>query len=239
MNKLALLEIENLAVFYGDLQVIENLSLSIEEGGITTIVGANGAGKSTLMNCILGEIKPRNGHIFYKGEDIVRLKTFEIVEKGIALVPEGRGLFPFLTVRENLILGAVSKKAKSKVRENLERVFKLFPRLQERSKQRAGSLSGGEQQMCSIGRALMAEPNVILLDEPSLGLAPIMVKTVIDTVESLAMSGYTIILVEQNVMTSLRISKKGYVLQEGRIVMEGSGTELLENHELRKSYLGV
>ena len=236
---MALLEIDNIDVFYGDLQVIGNLSLSIEEGGITSIVGANGAGKSTLMNCILGEIKPRIGKILYKGENIASLKTFEIVERGIALVPEGRGLFPFLTVEENLILGAVSKEAKSKTRENLERVYSLFPRLQERSKQRAGSFSGGEQQMCSIGRALMAEPDVILLDEPSLGLAPIMVKTVVETIERLAENGYTIILVEQNVMTSLRISKKGYVLQEGRVVMEGLGTELLEHEELRKSYLGV
>ncbi|MFD4818037.1 ABC transporter ATP-binding protein [Peribacillus butanolivorans] len=236
---MALLEIDNIDVFYGDLQVIGNLSLSIEEGGITSIVGANGAGKSTLMNCILGEIKPRKGKILYKGENIASLKTFEIVERGIALVPEGRGLFPFLTVEENLILGAVSKEAKSKTRENLERVYSLFPRLQERLKQRAGSFSGGEQQMCSIGRALMAEPDVILLDEPSLGLAPIMVKTVVETIERLAENGYTIILVEQNVMTSLRISKKGYVLQEGRVVMEGLGTELLEHEELRKSYLGV
>ena len=236
---MALLEIENVDVFYGDLQVIGNLSLSIEEGGITSIVGANGSGKSTLMNCILGEIKPRNGKILYNGENIAGLNPYEIVERGIALVPEGRGLFPFLTIEENLILGAVSKKAKSKTRENLERVYSLFPRLLERTKQRAGSLSGGEQQMCSIGRALMAEPDVILLDEPSLGLAPIMVKTVVETIEQLAENGYTLILVEQNVMTSLRISKKGYVLQEGRIVMEGHGTDLLNNEELRKSYLGV
>ncbi|MCM3766198.1 ABC transporter ATP-binding protein [Neobacillus niacini] len=236
---LVILEIKNIDVYYGDLQVINNLSLSIEEGGITSIVGANGAGKSTLMNCILGAIKPKRGKINFNGQDITSQKTFEIVERGISLVPEGRGLFPFLTVEENLILGAISKHAKSKTRENLDRVYSLFPRLKERSKQRAGSLSGGEQQMCSIGRALIAEPKVILLDEPSLGLAPIMVKTVMDTIEQLAMNGYTIILVEQNVMTSLGISKKGYVLQEGRVVMEGSGAALLANDELRKSYLGV
>jgi branched-chain amino acid transport system ATP-binding protein len=236
---LVILDIKNIDVYYGDLQVINNLSLSIEEGGITSIVGANGAGKSTLMNCILGAIKPKSGQIYFNGQDITNHKTYEIVDKGISLVPEGRGLFPFLTVEENLILGAISKQAKSKTRENLDRVYSLFPRLKERSKQRAGSLSGGEQQMCSIGRALIAEPKVILLDEPSLGLAPIMVKTVMETIEQLAMNGYTIILVEQNVMTSLGISKKGYVLQEGRVVMEGSGDALLANDELRKSYLGV
>lgn len=236
---MALLDIRNLDVNYGDLKVIENLSLTIEGGGITSIVGANGAGKSTLMNCIMGEIKPKNGRIIYQQEDIVNLQTFEIVEKGIVLVPEGRGLFPYLTVSENLILGGVSKKAKNKIKENLERVYQIFPRLKERLNQRAGTLSGGEQQMCSIGRALMAEPSVILLDEPSLGLAPIVVKTVVETIEKLADNGYSVLLVEQNVMTSLRISKKGFVLQEGRIVMEGSGKELLENEELKKSYLGV
>jgi branched-chain amino acid transport system ATP-binding protein len=236
---LVILDIKNIDVYYGDLQVINNLSLSIDEGGITSIVGANGAGKSTLMNCILGAIKPKRGQIYFNGQDITNHKTYEIVDSGISLVPEGRGLFPFLTVEENLILGAISKQAKSKTRENLDRVYSLFPRLKERSKQRAGSLSGGEQQMCSIGRALIAEPKVILLDEPSLGLAPIMVKTVMETIERLAINGYTIILVEQNVMTSLGISKKGYVLQEGRVVMEGSGEALLANDELRKSYLGV
>ena len=234
-----ILEVKNIDVNYGDLQVIFNLSLSIEPSGITSIVGANGAGKSTLMNCIMGTIKPKKGEIFFRGENISKCDTSEIVDKGMVLVPEGRGLFPFLTVKENLILGAVSKRAKEKLDENLERVFTIFPRLKERLKQRAGSLSGGEQQMCSLGRALMAEPEVILLDEPSLGLAPIIVQMMFETIEHLAKSGYTIVLVEQNVAKALKISKKAYVIQDGTIVMEGTGEDLLNDDGLRKAYLGM
>jgi len=236
---LPILEVKNIDVNYGDLQVIFNLSLSIEPSGITSIVGANGAGKSTLMNCIMGTIKPKKGEIFFRGENISKCDTSEIVDKGMVLVPEGRGLFPFLTVKENLILGAVSKRAKEKLDENLERVFTIFPRLKERLKQRAGSLSGGEQQMCSLGRALMAEPEVILLDEPSLGLAPIIVQMMFETIEHLAKSGYTIVLVEQNVAKALKISKKAYVIQDGTIVMEGTGEDLLNDDGLRKAYLGM
>jgi len=224
--------------FYGDVQVLHDVSLEVREGEIVVVIGANAAGKTTMINTISGLVK-RTGSVVFEDVLLDRLPSHKVASLGIVQVPEGRRLFPFMTVRENLDLGAYSKRAREGGRRNLESVFTLMPRVKERERQLAGSLSGGEQQMCAIGRALMAMPKLLMLDEPTLGLAPLMVTMVFDLVKEIRSRGTTILLVEQNVRQSLSIADRAYVLENGRIVMEGRGPELLENDQLKQSYLGA
>jgi len=234
-----LLKIKDVDVFYGDIQALHNVTMEIGQGEIISLVGSNAAGKSSTINTISGINKCRSGSIEFKGEQINNMPPNKIVEKGIIQVPEGRKLFPFMSVLENLELGAYTPKARKYRKETLEMVFEMLPRLKEREKQLAGSLSGGEQQMCAIGRGLMAKPELIMFDEPSLGLAPILVQKVFEIIKEIREQGITVLLVEQNVMHSLRIADKGYVLENGKIVLEGKGEELLNNEYLKKAYLGI
>ena len=234
-----MLNVDKINVFYGDLQVLYDLSFKVDEGGITALVGSNGAGKTTTLKTISGLIKPRSGAIFYKNQRIDLLKPERIAELGIVHVPEGRLLFPNMSVLENLEMGAYTKRAREKKEENLEWVFQLFPILKERKKQLAGTLSGGEQQMLAIGRALMSSPELLMLDEPSLGLAPKIVLKIFEVIEEISKKGITILLVEQNVRYALTMARKAYVLENGRIVLEGRGEELVDNEYVKKAYLGV
>ena len=236
---MALLEIRNIEVFYGDVQVIFGLSLKVEEGEVVTIVGGNGAGKSTLLKTISGLIQPARGEIIFEGGPIHHLPPEEVVERGIVHVPEGRRLFSLMSVHDNLIVGAYNKRADGRKQQTLEMVYQLFPRLRERLAQMAMTLSGGEQQMVAIGRGLMALPKLLMLDEPSLGLAPILIKNIFETVRKIADQGTTVLLVEQDVKNSLNLSDRGYVLEHGRTVMEGPARELLENPHIRTAYLGL
>ncbi len=215
------------------------MSLSIEEGEIVSVVGANGAGKTTLLKAIAGLVRPTGGAVALRGERLDRLPTHRIVERGVVRVPEGRRIFPEMTVRENLELGATPPRARRKRLETLERVYALFPILRERAQQLAGTLSGGEQQMLAIGRGLMALPALLMLDEPSLGLAPIVVKEIFQTIRRINADGVTILLVEQDVMHSLNMSHRGYVLENGSIVLAGGGPELLANQHVKTAYLGI
>ncbi len=234
-----MLRVENIDVAYGDVQVLHGMSLVVEEGEIVALVGANAAGKTTTINTISGIIRPRVGSISFRGRRIDRMNPYDVVAQGLVQVPEGRRLFPYMTVLENLELGAYSSGARRQRAKTLEMVFGLLPVLQERQGQLAGSLSGGEQQMLAIGRGLMALPRLLMLDEPSLGLAPLMVKQILDTVKNVNARGMTVLLVEQNVQHSLRLAHRGYVLENGRIVLEGKGEELLGTPHLRKAYLGM
>ena len=234
-----MLEIENINVFHGDVQALRSVSLSVEEGEIVALVGSNAAGKSTLVNTVAGLHRPRGGRIRFQGEDITGVAAHNVVKRGLVLIPEARHLFPFMSVMANLELGGYAPQARSQRRETLEMVFALFPALAERRNQLAGSLSGGEQQMCAIGRGLMAQPKLLILDEPSLGLAPMMVKKTLDVVREINEKGTTILLVEQNVQHALAMASRGYVLENGMIVMSGSGRDLLADPHLRKAYLGV
>lgn len=234
-----LLEVSGLEVFYGDAQAIWDFGFRVEKGGIVALVGSNGAGKTTILRTISGLINPHQGKINFNGRSLLRCKPEEVVSLGISHVPEGRKLFTQLTVLENLELGAFLKKNQSQAEEALEQVFTLFPILKERTRQPAGSLSGGEQQMLAIGRAIMARPTLLLLDEPSLGLAPLVVNLMFETVQTLNQKGMTIILVEQNVYQTLQLADYVYVLQTGRLVLKGSGAELLSNPEFQKAYLGM
>lgn len=227
-----------LNAFYGDVQVLHDVSLEVGKGEIVVVIGANAAGKTTLINAISGLVK-RTGSVVFEDAPLDRMPPHEVASLGIVQVPEGRRLFPFMTVRENLDLGAYSGRARKGSGRNLESVFALLPRVKERERQLAGSLSGGEQQMCAIGRALMAMPKLLMLDEPTLGLAPLMVTMVFDLVKEIRSRGTTILLVEQNVRQSLSIADRAYVLENGRVVMEGRGPELLENDQLKQSYLGA
>ncbi len=234
-----LLSVEGLNVFYGEaIHALRDVSFSVEEGEIVSIIGANGAGKSTLMWTLVGLLKPKSGRILMR-EKPVRPIPHLSVAAGISLVPERRRLFPHLTVRENLLLGAYLRKDRKGVEEDAERVYQLFPILKERLSQYAGTLSGGQQQMLAIGRALMSRPKVLLLDEPSLGLAPVLVDQVFRAIQDIAASGTTILLVEQNALEALQIAHRAYVLEVGRIVLEGKGKELLNNPIVRAAYLGV
>jgi branched-chain amino acid transport system ATP-binding protein len=215
------------------------MSLTVEEGEIVALVGANAAGKTTTINTISGIIRPRVGSISFRGRRIDRMNPYDVVALGLVQVPEGRRLFPYMTVLENLELGAYSREARRQRMKTLEMVFGLLPVLKERQGQLAGSLSGGEQQMVAIGRGLMALPKLLMLDEPSLGLAPLMVKQILDTVKDVSARGMTVLLVEQNVQHSLRLAHRGYVLENGRIVLEGKGEELMGNPHLKKAYLGM
>jgi branched-chain amino acid transport system ATP-binding protein len=235
---MALLEINDIHTYYGAIQALHGVSVQVDEGEIVTLIGANGAGKSTLLNTVCGLLRPRQGSIYFEGEPIHALPPHEIVVRGIAQAPEGRNVFGRLNVSENLEMGAFARKDKDGIQRDMERVYTLFPRLKERSRQMAGTLSGGEQQMLAIGRSLMANPRVLLLDEPSMGLAPILVEAIFDTIREINSLGVTILLVEQNALMALSVAKRGYVLETGEIVLKDSASALQENEMVRKAYLG-
>ncbi len=233
-----LLEVQGVDVYYGDVQVLREVSRQVEEGSIVALVGANGAGKTTLLKTISGLLHPRKGDIVFSGKSLLNRKPQDIVDLGITHVPEGRHLFADLTIFENLRLGAYIPRARPNFDASLEHVYGLFPVLKERKNQKAGTLSGGEQQMLAIGRAIMAQPKLIMLDEPSLGLSPILVKTIFEFITTLNKQKTTILLIEQNIHQTLKIAHQAYVLKIGKIVMSGPGEELLANEEIRKAYIG-
>ncbi|MEM2514575.1 MAG: ABC transporter ATP-binding protein [Conexivisphaerales archaeon] len=233
-----MLKVRNLHVFYGGIHALKGISFNIAEGQIVTLLGANGAGKSTTLRTVCGFVIPKEGDIFFEGRNIIGLPPYEIVKLGIALVPEGRRVFPNLTVLENLLLGAHSRKDSKRIRSDLEWIFSLFPVLEERTHQLAGTLSGGEQQMLAIGRALMSRPKLLMMDEPSLGLAPIIARQIFNVIKQLSEEGNTILLVEQNALAALQIADYAYVLETGRIALEGPATDIINNDEVRKAYLG-
>ncbi len=234
-----ILEVEKISAFYGDVQALWDVTFTVEQGKLVSILGANGAGKTTTLKCISGLLKIRTGKIIFKGESIADLSVHEIADLGIALVPEGRQLFPQLSVEDNLRMGSYLKRTKEHREQNLKLVYELFPVLFERKKQEAQTLSGGEQQMLAIGRALMQDPELIMFDEPSLGLAPILVKEVFNVIRELRAQGRTILLVEQNVNQVLKFSDYCYVLENGRIVHEGTGEELAKDPKVKEAYLGI
>jgi len=234
-----MLRIENLHFSYGDLKVLWDVNIEVQEGEIVTVVGANGAGKSTLLKIISGLVKSKIGRITFNGTDTGNLDAHDVVDLGVVQVPEGRRIFPQMTVTENLRMGSYLKRARTKRDQNMERVFAMFPRLKEREKQLGGTMSGGEQQMLAIARGLMADPKLLLLDEPSLGLSPLLVKNIFNIINEIRKQGVTILLVEQNVYQSLRIAGRGYVLETGRIVLQDRGEALLDNEHVRKAYLGM
>ena len=236
---MAIIEVKNLSVAYGDVQVLWGINLEIEEGKIIALVGSNGSGKTTFLKALSGLLPYKEGDIFYKGESLKSLTSEDIVKKGIIHVPEGRRLFPDMTVEENLLMGAYVRNDKDGIKEDLEYVYSIFPRLRERRMQKAGSLSGGEQQMVAIGRGLMSRPEVFIIDEMSLGLAPLIVDNLIDIVKKINSEGKTVLLVEQDVQLALENSDYAYVLDTGKIAMEGSSKELLNNPEIKKVYLGM
>lgn len=233
-----MLQVANLEVFYGNIQALRGISFDVEEGEIVTIIGSNGAGKSTTLKTLTGLLKPRKGKITYLGENIIRSSPYEIVKSGISMCPEGRRIFSSLTVYENLLMGASQDRVKKSVQNSINRVFALFPVLKERVHQRGGTLSGGEQQMLAIGRALMSKPRLFLLDEPSLGLAPILVKKIFKVIRDLRETGTTILLVEQNARQALDISDRGYVMEVGEIVLEGKSAEIKGLERVEVAYLG-
>ena len=234
-----MLNVKNMTVAYGDVKAIQDVSFKIKEKEIVSIIGSNGAGKTTTINTLSGMMRPISGAIELFGERIDQLPSHQIVAKGLVQVPEGRLLFPEMSVFENLELGAYNQRGKKRINSNLEKVFELFPLIKERSNQMAGSLSGGEQQMLAIGRGLMAEPRLLMLDEPSLGLAPMLVEKIFTTVKEIKAYDITILLVEQNVLQSLTISDRGYVLENGSVALEGAGNELAENPHVKVAYLGI
>ena len=233
-----LLEVKELSVAYGDVRALWDVSLEVEEGSIVALVGANGAGKTTLLKTISGLLHPIHGHILFEGEDLVQLNTKHRVAKGIVMVPEGRRLFQALTVLENLRLGAYLPKARADYDDSLERVFTLFPVLKDRMNGKAGLMSGGEQQMLAIGRAVMARPRLVMIDEASLGLSPILTRTIFELIVALNVQGTTVLLVEQNIHMALKICSKAYVMKTGHIVLSGTGEELLADADVRKAYVG-
>jgi branched-chain amino acid transport system ATP-binding protein len=235
---MALLEVNDIHTYYGAIHALKGLTVEVDKGEIVTLIGANGAGKSTTLNTICGIYHPRQGTIKLDGEAIQELPAHEIVMRGVSQAPEGRRVFGRLNVTENLEMGAFARKDKNAIRRDQERVFTLFPRLKERARQIAGTLSGGEQQMLAIGRALMASPRLLLLDEPSMGLAPILVELIFDTIREINSQGTTILLVEQNALMALSVASRGYVLETGSIVLAGTGQELLNDPQVRKAYLG-
>ena len=233
-----MLSIKNLSVHYGGIHALRGISLDVPAGKIVTLIGANGAGKSTTLNSIMGLVKADGGSVSWNGQEILGTQTKAIVESGVVLVPEGRRVFPNLTVDENLTLGAFSRKNKAEVEADREHVFSLFPRLKERHKQKAGTFSGGEQQMLAVGRALMSKPTVLMMDEPSLGLAPIFVGMIFDIIRKINAEGVTVLLVEQNAKAALDVADTGYVMETGSISFSGSGKALLADDRVRKAYLG-
>ena len=233
-----ILRVEDINVYYGSIHAIKGISFSVNEGEIVTLIGANGAGKSTTLNTVSGLLKSKTGSITFMGEDLAKVPPHKIVERGLVMVPEGRRIFMQLTVEENLEMGAYTQDPKT-IKESLERVYDLFPRLKERSWQAGGTLSGGEQQMLAMGRALMAKPKLIMLDEPSMGLAPLLVDHIFEIIKQLHDSGATILLVEQNAQAALSIADRAYVLETGNITLTGTGKELLTNEAVKKAYLGA
>ncbi|MGB9775249.1 MAG: ABC transporter ATP-binding protein [Anaerolineae bacterium] len=233
-----LLRIENLHTYYGHVHALKGIDLEVEEGEIVTLIGANGAGKSTTLRTISGLVRPREGRVEFNGQVINHVPAHQIVQMGVCHVPEGRRIFTTLTVMENLMMGAYTVKDERTIRENLQRVFDLFPRLAERKNQLGGTLSGGEQQMLTIGRALMSRPRLLLLDEPSLGLAPLLVKAIFETIREINARGTTILLVEQNARAALKIAHRAYVLETGRVILSGPAQELMRDERVRKAYLG-
>ena len=233
-----MLKIDNLVVAYGGIEALKGISLEVEEGKIITLIGANGAGKSTTLRSIMGLVKPKQGTITYLGKNLLEMKTQNMVSHGITLVPEGRRIFPNLSVLENLKVGAFARNDEKGIKEDMEWVYDLFPILKERSWQVAGTLSGGEQQMLAVGRALMSRPKLMMMDEPSLGLAPLIVKNIFNIIKEVNKQGVTILLIEQNANAALHIADLGYVMETGRIILKGTGAELLKNPDVRKAYLG-
>ncbi len=233
-----MLKIDDLVVAYGGIEALKGISLEVPEGKIVTLIGANGAGKSTLLRTIMGLEKPKSGKITYEGEDITGLNSQKIVTTGITLVPEGRRVFPNLTVLENLEIGAYMRNDKEGIAKDIRWIYEMFPRLEERSWQMAGTLSGGEQQMLAVGRALMCHPKVLMMDEPSLGLAPLVIKDIFRIIQIINKQGMTVLLIEQNANMALKIAHLAYVLETGKITMTGTGEELLENPEIEAAYLG-
>ena len=236
---MSMLTIENVHTYYGNIHALKGISLNIEKGEIVTLIGGNGAGKTTTLRTISGLLKPREGAVRLNNDDLLKYKAHEIVYKGISMVPEGRGIFARLTVTENLEMGAYSLSDKQETQRHMERVFALFPRLKERRAQVAGTLSGGEQQMLATGRALMSSPSLLLMDEPSMGLAPVLVELIFDTIQQINKEGTTILLVEQNALMALGIAHRGYVMQTGQIVLQDTAENLKQNPTVQKAYLGV
>ena len=233
-----MLKVRDLVVAYGGIEALKGISIDVPDGQIVTLIGANGAGKSTLLRTIMGLEKPRSGSVEYNEENLKGLNSQHIVTRGITLVPEGRRVFPNLTVLENLRIGAYLRKDEDGILKDIQRIYELFPRLEERNWQMAGTLSGGEQQMLALGRALMCRPKLIMMDESSLGLAPLVIKEIFNIIRRINESGTTVLLVEQNANMALKVAHHAYVLETGRIKMEGSGRELLENEEIKEAYLG-
>lgn len=236
---MAMLEINDIHTYYGNIHALKGISVTVDEGEIVTLIGANGAGKTTTLRTISGLLHPRQGSVVLEGEDITGVPAHKLVYQGMAMVPEGRGVFAKLSVQENLEMGAFSRSDNDGIKNDFERVFTLFPRLKERRNQVAGTLSGGEQQMLATGRAMMANPRLLLLDEPSMGLAPVLVESVFDTITQINKEGTTILLVEQNATMALSIANRGYVLQTGQIVVEDTAENLKQNEMVQKAYLGI
>ena len=234
-----MLEVNDVHTYYGNIHALKGISLRVEKGEIVTLIGSNGAGKTTTLRSICGLQKPRQGNILLEGEDLGPFKAHEIVTKGVAMVPEGRGIFARLSVAENLDMGAYIRRDRAGIQKDLERVFTIFPRLKERQNQVAGTLSGGEQQMLATGRALMTRPRLLLMDEPSMGLAPVLVEAIFDVIKVINQEGTTVLLVEQNALMALSIAHRGYVIQTGQIVLQDTAANLKRNEMVRKSYLGM
>ncbi len=234
----AILRVENVRSFYGTIEALKGISLEVRDREIVTLLGANGAGKSTTLRSINGLVRPRHGRIVFRGEEITNVRPHDIVKRGIAQSPEGRRLFPRMTVEENLEMGAFQRTDRREIVEDMDRVFELFPRLAERRNQKAGTMSGGEQQMCAMGRALMARPKLLMLDEPSMGLAPIFVEKIFEIVKEINDQGTPILLVEQNALMALDVAHRGYVLETGQIALADDADKLRENEQVRKAYLG-
>ena len=235
---MAMLEVKDLEVYYGVIQAIRGISFTVEQGEVIALIGANGAGKTTTLHTVTGLLSPKRGHVMFEGKDITKVPAHKIVSMGMAHVPEGRRVFAELSVYENLKMGAYTRKDKNEIEESLESIYKRFLRLEERKNQMAGTLSGGEQQMLAMGRALMSKPKIILMDEPSMGLSPIMVNEIFDIIRSVSESGTTVLLVEQNAKKALSIADRAYVLETGSIVLEGKAKDLLEDDSIKKAYLG-
>ncbi|MER2599420.1 MAG: ABC transporter ATP-binding protein [Caldilineales bacterium] len=236
---MALLEIRDVSSGYGELQIIWNAALAVEQGQLTALVGSNGAGKTTLLRTIVGQIKPRQGEVWFEGQDVSRLPSYQKAEMGLILVPEGRQLFTEMSVRENMEMGATPRRGRGKMNANMERCFTLFPRLKERATQKAGTLSGGEQQMLAVSRGIMSDPKVLMIDELSLGLAPVLTLDLFQSLRKLRAEGITVLLVEQNVRMALKVSDYTYVLSEGKVEMHGPSREVEQDEAVRASYLGL
>jgi len=235
---MAMLEVKDLEVYYGVIQAIKGISFHVDEGEVIALIGANGAGKTTTLQTITGMLNAKAGSILFEGEELTKIPGHKIVSMGMAHVPEGRRVFAQLSVLENLKLGAYTRKDKDEIEESLQRVYKSFPRLEERKNQLAGTLSGGEQQMLAMGRALMSKPRIILMDEPSMGLSPIFVEEIFNIIKEVSASGTTVLLVEQNAKKALSIADRAYVLETGKVVLEGKASDLMENESIKKAYLG-